>query len=266
MPIYDPIHIEYSIETGYVQVNLDNGSQFPAYMAHPQLAGKYPAISLLHDWWGITGITRRLANVFAQSGYYVIVPDLFDGKVTQNPREAMRLVESLGEQEGMARVCAAIDVVEKHNHTNQSSAVVGLGMGGSFAYDVALECEDVEAAISCGGFPQRNMERFHLCKTPVMALYGKSDPYIDEKTIQRLGTELMESPGKEEHRVKLVQGLAHEFYPENPTDVQREASRLALREIMTFITKHLTPPKTTLRLTQKGRSSGSQKRPSNEVY
>jgi carboxymethylenebutenolidase len=266
MPIYDPVHIEYSIETGFVQINLDDGSQFRAYMAHPQLAGKYPAISLLHDWWGITGVTRRLANVFAQSGYYVIVPDLFDGKVTQNPREAMRLVESLGEEAGMARVCAAIDVVEKHNHTNGSSAAVGLGMGGSFAYDVALECEDVEAAVSCGGFPQRNMDRFHLCKTPVMALYGKNDPYIDQKTLEQLGSELLESPGKEEHRLKIVQGLSHEFYPENPTEVQREASRLVLREIMTFISKYLTPPKTSLRLPHHRHPHPSSKHPSNEVY
>jgi carboxymethylenebutenolidase len=263
MPIYDPVNVEYNIETGYVQVNLDDGTQFPAYMAHPQLAGKYPAISLLHDWWGITGIVRRLANVFAQSGYYVIVPDLFDGKVTQNPREAMRMVESLGEAEGMARVCAAIDVVERHNHTNRTSAVVGLGMGGSFAYDVALECEDVEAAVSCGGFPQRNLNRFHLCTTPVMALYGKSDPYIDQKTIERLGTGLLESPGKEKHRVKIVQGLGHEFYPENPTDVQREASRLVLREILNFIAPHVTSPKTTLPSTHR---RIAQKRPSNEVY
>src|SRR5690606_39226421 len=158
MPIYDPVHIEYNIETGYVQVNLDDGSQFPAYMAHPQLAGTYPAISLLHDWWGITSMIRWLANVLAQSGHYVIIPDLFDGKVAKTPREAMQLVEALGHINGMARVCAAIDVVEKHNHTNGTSAVVGLGMGGSFAYDVALDCEDVEAAVSIGGFPQRNME------------------------------------------------------------------------------------------------------------
>lgn len=265
MPMYDPVHIEYSIDTGYVQVNLDDGSQFPAYMAHPQLAGKYPAISLLHDWWGITGVIRRLANIFAQSGYYVIVPDLFDGKVTQNPREAIRLVESIGEEKGFARVCAAIDVVEKHNHTNATSAVVGFGMGGSFAYDVALECEDVEAAVSCGGFPQRNLNRFQLCETPVMALYGKSDPYIDEKTIERLGAGLLASPGKEAHRVKMVQGLGHEFYPDNPNDVEREASRLVLREIMNFCIKHLTPPQTSLRLTRTSRLD-SQKSSSGDVY
>lgn len=258
MASYNPVHIEYNIETGYVLVNVDDGTQFPAYMANPQLAGKYPAITLIHDWWGITSMIRWIANRLAQSGFYVIVPDLFDNRVTDNPREAMQLVEGLGQVKGMERVCAAIDVVEKHNHTNATSGVVGLGMGGSFAYDVALECEDVEAAVSCGGFPQRNMDRFHQCKTPLMALYGSSDPYIDKNLIERLSEGLQASPGSEDHRVKIVQGLGHDFYPENPDKFHQDAARLVLKEIISFISKHVTAPQTSLRLTHRSPSLKNQ--------
>ncbi|MBC8097979.1 MAG: dienelactone hydrolase family protein, partial [Armatimonadetes bacterium] len=185
MPIYDSSHIEYTIDSGFVRLNLDNGEQIPAYWAYPQLGGKYPAIALLHDWWGVTAVVRRLADSFAQGGYYVIVPDLFDERIAETPKDAIALVEGLGERNGLARIYAAIDVVEQHHQTNRTTAVIGLGMGGSFAFDMAVDRGDVEAAVAFGGFPQRNFGRFKTCKTPLLALYGKQDPHIAPPVLER---------------------------------------------------------------------------------
>jgi len=137
MPIYDPDHVEYRISHGHVQLVLDGGKRLPAYWAHPTLGRKFPAVALVHDWWGLTDNMRRLANLFAQMGYYVIVPDLFNGKVAQNPAEAMALVKGLVDH-GYPVMDQALHILENHHQVNKSVAAVGLGMGGSLAFEAAI--------------------------------------------------------------------------------------------------------------------------------
>jgi carboxymethylenebutenolidase len=242
MPIYEPKHIEYNIASSLISVNMDHGEQFPAYWAYPQLGGKYPAVALLHDWWGLTDMVRRLGNLLAQSGYFVIVPDLFDGHIAVNPKDAIVMVESLGEKNGMERIRAAIDVVEHHHQTNRYTAVVGLGMGGSFAFDMAVSRTDIEAVIALAGFPQRNLGRFMACNVPVLAMYGGEEPHVKAPVIERLRKELAQSPAAAQHEVAVVDGLGHDFFSEAFDDTLKNQSRIALDHMLRFLKKHLMPP------------------------
>jgi carboxymethylenebutenolidase len=242
MPIYDPKHIEYNVASSSIMVNMDHGEQFPAYWAYPQLGGKYPAVALIHDWWGMTNIVKRLASVISQSGYYVIVPDLFNGQVAKTPKQAIVLVESMGEANGLQRIRAAIDVVEQHHQTNGNTAVVGLGMGGSFVYDMALTNPDIEAGVAFAGFPQRNLGRFNTCNIPLMAMYGTKEPHVKPPVIERLRNELAQSPLADKHAVHVIEGLGHDFFSETFTEQERNQSRIALKETLLFLQKHLAPP------------------------
>ena len=92
MPLYEPDRIEYEITTGRVQIVV-NGGNMPAYWARPNLGSRFSGVVLIHDWWGLNDLIRRLANLFAQMGHYVIAPDLFAGQTTDDPQQALRLVE-----------------------------------------------------------------------------------------------------------------------------------------------------------------------------
>ena len=97
MPVYEPRGVEYDIVSGHVTVVLASGARMPAFWSHPNIGGTFPSIALIHDWWGIRPVERRLAQSLAQMGYYVIVPDLFDGETAETAQDAMVLVEKLGE-------------------------------------------------------------------------------------------------------------------------------------------------------------------------
>src|SRR3989337_55000 len=124
MPIYEPDHVEYNIENGHIHIAMEDGSHLPAYWAHPQLGTMFPGAAIIHDWWGLTTMVRRIANLFAQMGHYVIVPDLFNGQTASTARQAMALVEELGSQ-GRELVHEALTVEDHHHQCNRSVAAVG---------------------------------------------------------------------------------------------------------------------------------------------
>lgn len=241
MPIYDPDHVEYRISHGHVQLVLDGGKRLPAYWAHPTLGRKFPAVALVHDWWGLTDNMRRLANLFAQMGYYVIVPDLFNGKVAQNPAEAMALVKGLVDH-GYPVMDQALHILENHHQVNKSVAAVGLGMGGSLAFEAAITRPDLEAAVAYGGFPQRYFGKFHASNTPIYAFYGEREPYMDNATLKRLHHELATSQLGTEHHVEVVPGLGHDVFAASNNHTQRHHGREVLKKTFNFLDQHLERP------------------------
>ncbi|GAB4521105.1 MAG: hypothetical protein OHK0046_32090 [Anaerolineae bacterium] len=238
MPIYDPDHVEYNISHGHVQIVMDDGRQLPAYWAHPAMGRKFPGTVLIHDWWGVTDMVRRLANLFAQTGYYVMVPDLFSGQTPKTPQEAIQLVKNL-EGLGYRQIDAALGALEHHHQSNKKVAAVGIGMGGSLAFEAAIMRQDLEAAISYGGFPHRYFGQFKDAPTPIFAMYGEAEPYVNAHSIRQLRDELAQSKFDLPHRVEIVRDLAHDFFASNFTDKQRERSRGVLKETFAFLDKHL---------------------------
>src|SRR5690606_21136645 len=151
----------------------------------PRIGHRFSGICLLHDWWGMDTVSRMVANFFAQMGYYVIEPDLFGGKTANTPQEALRLVEKTQSTRYEA-VNATLSVLESHHRVNRSVAAIGMGMGGTLAFEAAIKRPDLEAAVSYAGFPQQFLGQFNQSTTPILAIYGSQEPYTKPKVIQHL--------------------------------------------------------------------------------
>lgn len=237
MPIYKPEHLEYTITSGRIQIAMEDGSHLPAYWAHPRVGDIFPGIVLIHDWWGITEIERGLADWFAQMGYYVIAPDMYQGKIAKSPAEAMELVKQLDNGHGYRYVDTALQVLETHHRSNRSVAAVGLGMGGSMAFEAAVKRTDLEAAISYYGFPQRFFGRLAPAATPILAFYGSREPHVAPLVIEKLKQEFGRAAAK--HELVVVDGAARDFF----TNVEREYSKNVLMKSLAFLMQYLKQPK-----------------------
>jgi len=241
MPIYEPDHVEFSVTSGHIQIAMEDGSLLPAYWSHPDVGSMFPGVAIIHDWWGLTPMVRRIAHLFAQMGHYVITPDLFNGQIATTPQAAMRLVESLGTQ-GYPFIHNALAALEDHHLCNRSVAAVGLGMGGSLAYEAAITRADLEVAIVYGGFVDRYLGHLKDCRTVICAFYGLAEPYVKTEEIDKLRQELAESTHGLAHEVHVVEGLGHDFFSESFTPEQREKSRAVLKHTFEFLDHHLQRP------------------------
>lgn len=241
MPIYKPDHVEYSITSGLIHIAMEDGRNLPAFWAHPKLGSKFSAVAVVHDWWGLTPMIRRVANLFAQTGHYVIVPDLFNGQVAETAQEAMKLFDR-SKENNYARLDNALEVLENHHQCNKSVAAVGIGMGGSLAFEAAITRDDLEAAVAYSGFPQRYLDAFHKANTPICAFFGEAEPYIEKQVIEAMTQGLNASPAANKHEVHIVPEIEHSFFSETLSNSQRQRSRDALKQTLDFLDKYLEKP------------------------
>jgi carboxymethylenebutenolidase len=241
MPLSDPQRIEYAIDSGHITIVADDGKHVPAYWAHPRLHARFSSIGLFHDWWGVDGITRMLANFFAGAGYYVIVPDMFNGQVATTPQQAMELVKNT-EESRYSVVNAVLAVLESHHMTNKTVAAVGLGMGGTLAFEAAIKRDDLEAAVSYAGFPQKYLGQFATSNTPILAVYGTQEPFVSKAVIKQLFAELKATELAEQHQLMLLHGGDHDLFHEYPNDDQRVIAQKAFNGTLAFLDKYLLPP------------------------
>ncbi|MEQ9693581.1 alpha/beta fold hydrolase [Shimia sp. SDUM112013] len=79
-----------SAMAGPTEVRFGHGDN--GYMLLPEMPGRAPAVVLLHDWRGPTAPMLEEAQGFADRGYVVLVPDLFEGKRPATPAAAQAMI------------------------------------------------------------------------------------------------------------------------------------------------------------------------------
>src|SRR5438034_10630771 len=80
------------------------GVTVTAFMIGPKPGGRYPAIVVVQEWWGLNEHMKDVARRYAREGYIAIVPDLYSRlghKVTADPNEAGTLMQRLEQAEGL---------------------------------------------------------------------------------------------------------------------------------------------------------------------
>src|SRR5262245_5498931 len=141
-----------------------------AFVAWPGGSEPVPAIVVVHEWWGLNQQIRDMAQRIAKQGYLTIVPDLYHGKVTEDPMKAHELVRGLEQDEAVATLAAAVAWIRAQPRTARSKiATIGFCMGGGLAQEMALRGSGVAAAVMFYGTPETNAERLALLEVPLQA-------------------------------------------------------------------------------------------------
>src|SRR5436853_6953044 len=80
------------------QVSYKSGNDTVQGMLYtPEGKGQFPAIVVIHEWWGLNDWVKEQASKLADQGYVTLAVDLYRGNVATTPDEAHELMRGVPE-------------------------------------------------------------------------------------------------------------------------------------------------------------------------
>ncbi len=210
-----------------------DGHQFSAYRAGPE--GAAMGLVVVQEIFGVNSHMRFASDAFAQEGFAVISPALFDraekdvelGYTPEDIQAGLALRAQISEEQVMADIEAAAVAL-----ATPTIGIIGYCWGGTIAWWGATRSQSFKAAVGWygGGIAATKSETAHC---PVQLHFGAEDhgiPLTDVDAIRAA------QPGAE---VFVYEGAGHGFGCEQRGSFDPKGFELAQSRSLDFFRKHL---------------------------
>jgi carboxymethylenebutenolidase len=144
------------------------------------------AIVMIQEFWGLNDYIKQQAVILEQkTGYSVLAPDLYDGKVTSDPAEAGKLMQGADP----ARLTQIVEGTVKAvtDGTLDSAAklgTIGWCFGGGWSLQTALHGGDVvRACVMYYGMPDDDQSHLAQLHAPVLLVEANRDKWISPEVV-----------------------------------------------------------------------------------
>lgn len=208
-----------------------------AYLVEPvQSTDRY--LVVFHEWWGLNDYIRHICDSLrtALGTIRVIAPDLFDGKVATNPKDAARYSGAVTD----ARAKAIIEGVLGYAGPRARVFTIGWCFGGGWSLQASLLAGTRAAGcVMYYGMPEKDITRLKTLHADVLGIFANRDQWINPGVVDQFVAD-MKKAGKhlEVHRYDADHGFAN---PSNPVH-NEAATRSAYRYTLAFLKARLPKP------------------------
>jgi len=233
----------------------------PAYVARPDARGRFPAVVVISEVFGVHEYIRDTCRRLAKLGYVAIAPDFFvrsgDPSTTSDFDKIRDIVSQASDQQVMGDLAATLRFLRGQPYADRRKlAITGFCWGGAVVW---LACETFKD-FRCGtawygklsrpkpgefmSQPQRHwpLELAASLKAPVLGLYGGQDQGIPMSDIAAM-TDALENA-----RVKgsdlIVYGRSqHGFHADYRPSYDEVAAKDGWRRMLAFFAKNGVKPR-----------------------
>src|SRR5271165_5676192 len=102
----------------------------------PDGKGPFPAIVVIHEWWGLNDWVKGQAEKLAGEGYEALAIDLYRGKVGTTPEEAHEIMRGVPEDRAKRDLEAGFQFLAAQPEVKKDRiGAIGWCMGGGYALD-----------------------------------------------------------------------------------------------------------------------------------
>lgn len=191
-----------------------------AYAAVPDETNEHTkAVILIQEYWGLAEHIKDIARRYADEGFICIAPDLYRGKLTDDPEKAAELMSNLAIEDGIDTIKNTIETAQE-KYGNSHFGITGYCMGGTYALRAACELAEISAAAPFyGDIPSEDILK--SLNVPVVFISGKKDQWINPAKV----AELEEIADKYELPIDSVKYEAdHAFFNDTRPQVYDKAA------------------------------------------
>ncbi len=181
----------------------------------PEGKGPFPALVVIHEWWGLNDWVKEQASKLADQGYVALAVDLYRGKVATSPDMAHELMRGVPEDRAARDLHAAVDFLKSQSNVKKDRlGSIGWCMGGGYSLDVALQEPTLAATVINYGHLATDSEALKKINAPILGLFGGQDRGITPEDVSKFEQQ-MKSLGKSLD-VHIYSDAGHGF--ENPVN------------------------------------------------
>ncbi len=150
-----------------------------AFVAKPQGEGPFPAVVMIHEFFGLNESIVGKAKGLAEEGYIVVAPDTFRGSTTSwIPRAIYQVITTKPEQinQDLDTVFAWLE--SQPEVMANRIGVMGFCYGGRASLGYSLHNSRLAATVIFYGSPETDPEVLRALPAPVLGIFGGADRSI----------------------------------------------------------------------------------------
>ena len=206
-----------------------------AYLSLPKGPGPFPAIVVIHEWWGLNGNIEHWADRLASAGWAALAIDLYSGVVATNRDDALTAMKAVDDTKAAAIIRAGIDFIAADPRIHATKkAVIGWCFGGGWSMQAALANPDLDGAIIYYGQLETDPAKLSAIKAKVLGVFGTRDKGIPPAKVAEFEAALKQAGISEEiHSYDAEHAFAN---PSNPIYDETSAAD-AWTHVLAFLDK-----------------------------
>lgn len=211
-----------------------DGHSFAAYEKTPSSGIVRGGLVVVQEIFGVNAHIRRVADGFAEEGYRVIAPAIFDrsergvdlGYEAADRDKGIALRRAIATEEMLADIAASVAALASSGRVG----IVGYCLGGTLAWLAACRVAGLSAAVGYyGGGIAGHLDEKPGC--PVMLHFGDEDPSIPAADVNRI-KDAVDGTGVQ---VFVYKDAGHAFNREGNAAFRGEAARVARERTVAFL-------------------------------
>ena len=188
----------------------------------PAGKGPFPALIVIHEWWGLNDWIKDQGSKLADQGYESLAVDLYRGKVATTPDMAHELMRGVPEDRAKRDLHAAFEFLQSQPSVKKDRiGAIGWCMGGGYALDVALQEPTLAADVINYGHLATYPTSIQKINAPVLGLFGALDQGITPDDVHKFEAAMKQAGKKVE--IKIYDDAGHAF--ENPDNKNKPGYR-----------------------------------------
>ena len=189
---------------------VNGGPNVRTYVAKPEGEGPFPAVIMIHEFWGLNESIVSKADLLAEEGYLVIAPDTFRGSTTSWVPRAIYQVISNQPEHVNADLDSVYAWLESQPDVDPDHiAIAGFCYGGRTSLVYSLHNDRLAATVIFYGSPETDAEVLKNLRGPVLGIFGGADQSISVEQVNAFDAALTQAGVP--HEITIYEGQPHAF-------------------------------------------------------
>jgi carboxymethylenebutenolidase len=237
------------------------GKSIRGYVARPKAEGRFPAVIVVNEVFGLHAYVLDICRRFAKLGYVAVAPGFFDRAGDPAPlgmnqfADIMKIVATAGDQQVMGDVGTTLKWLEKQPFVDgRKLAITGFCWGGKIVWNACETFPDLKAGAAWYGqmapapsqpadpahprlWPIEHVADLHA---PVLGLYGGKDPLTQAAPAMR---DALKKAGKSGTEIIVYDDAGHGFHADYRSSYVEADAKDGWSKLLAFFAKNGVAPR-----------------------